>query len=50
LVTVAIALATFVLEGIIMKVCYENWFCELKTDKIIEREIKKLERKYPLVE
>ncbi len=40
----------FALDKIIMDVCYKNWFCELKIDKIEERERGLLEKKYPPVE
>lgn len=39
---IIIAILGFVGNSII----YKNWFCELKVDKIIEREKKKLEKKY----
>lgn len=39
-----------ILEYIVFKVLYENWFCELKREAIVEREKKKLEDKYPRIQ
>ena len=47
---IIIAAIAFALDTIVMKVFYENWFCELKTDRIEEREKGRLEKKYPPVE
>lgn len=50
IITTICSLLGLLLEFVVFKVFYENWFCELKTDKIEEREKKRLERKYPNVE
>lgn len=43
IITAICAVIVAVLEFVVIKVFYENWFCELKTEKIEEREKKKLE-------
>lgn len=48
--TIAVGGITALIEFLLIKVFYENWFCELKIEKIEEREKKKLEKKYPSVE
>ena len=45
-----VAGVAFFLEKVIIDVCYGNWFCELKIEKIEEREKKKLDKKYPPIE
>lgn len=50
IITAICGVVGIVLEYVIFKVFYENWFCELKLEKIEEREKKKLEKKYPPVE
>ena len=47
-VTIIMGTIGFIFEFIVIKLCYTNWFCELKIDKIEEREKKKLEKKYAL--
>lgn len=50
IITAICGLLGLILEFVVFKLFYENWFCELKTEKIEEREKKKLEKKYPPVD
>ena len=50
IITAICGVVGLLLEFVVFKVFYENWFCELKIDKIEEREKKKLDKIYPRVE
>ena len=48
--TALCGVVALILEYIVFKVLYENWFCELQREKIVEREKKRLEDKYPKIQ
>ncbi len=48
--TALCGVVVIILEYIVFKVLYENWFCELQRERIVEREKRRLEDKYPKIQ